>query len=358
MNYRTTYRLFFIITALILTTFSVTLAVTLDEGVQNRLKIFFSQSDVVGASAVIKGRVVSFSSKTEIDEKDMLGRAQAKSRVTVRLSDPEGLHRGSILYIIDSKNLVTAKINVTTLFQSSSFGPMLIGNGNFRLATDNSRVVQKLADNYSRNAYIHKSRGDYYLASGDKGKAIAEYRKALACDSDHPESHLQLGLIYFSQGMYEFAFRELSGSYRHIDRIYDNADRFSLLRHMAEIRYRQVYDLHLPHKMRISYRKDGIRYSREAVKVYPDSARVHYLLGMFLYRSAGDKPEKNADRMARDSFLKVIEIDPAHAESYSLLSELYLKHENREKAGMYAELAVKHDPDNIRARNVLRRLGR
>ena len=61
----------------------------------------------------------------------------------VRLYDAEGINEGDTLYVINDKNLVTAKMTVRTLFNSISFGPMLVGYGNFRLRSVGDRVVQR-----------------------------------------------------------------------------------------------------------------------------------------------------------------------------------------------------------------------
>jgi len=314
-------------------------------------KIFYSQTDVKGWKAVIRGKALSFSVQSELDKNDLLDRLRDKSTITVRLYGQEGLKVGDELFVINGKNLVTARIKITRIFRSRSFGDMLTGNGSFRQCAVNDRVVQRLSDEFSRYAYINKARGDYFVENGESGKAIAEYKKALELDSGNPEAHLALGYIYLKQGLLQFAFREFSESYKRMGRLYDNEDRYLLLRGLAEIRFREVYDSYLPETARNKYREEGVGYCREALAIYPDSIDINYFLGRFHFKkSAMPEPE---DRTARDYFLKVLEQNPEHVEANIALSELYFKHKNREKARFYAEQALKGDPASARARQLM-----
>ncbi|MBN2160080.1 MAG: tetratricopeptide repeat protein [Spirochaetes bacterium] len=320
---------------------------TMDESAA-RMKVFFTMTDRVGCEAVLKGKVISYSSNDEITAEDLIGRAQDKSKATVRLYRAEGIREGDTLYVVNDKNLVVAKMTVRTVFKSVSFGDMLVGYGNFRLGAVGDRVVLKAADDASKYAYIYKARGDYYNNIGSTGEAIREYRNALQADRNDPEAHLSLGLVYMKQGMDQFAMREFQESYRHIGLIYDNEDKFILLRSMAELRYREVYESFLPDKMKERSRKDGMKLCGEALLIYPESDTMHFYLGVFNYRSP-----VSDDKAARDHFLKAVEINPSHAEAYVALSELYYRHENIGKARMYAEKALQADHENRRARQLL-----
>ena len=55
------------------------------------IKVFSSQTDVKGLTAVIKGKVISFASKNILDEEDLQGWARPKNKVTVRLYNIKGI---------------------------------------------------------------------------------------------------------------------------------------------------------------------------------------------------------------------------------------------------------------------------
>ncbi len=314
-----------------------------------KIKVFLSMTDREGWYAVQKGKIVSYSSKDEYSALDLFGKAQDKNKATVRLYDSEGINEGDILYVINEKNLITAKMTVRTLFKSVSFGPMLVGYGNFRLSSVGDRVIQRAEDEKSRYAYIYKARGDYYDNMGSQGEAVREYKNALQADKNNPGAHLALGLVYMNQGLDQFAVRELEEAYRNINRLYDNEDKFLLLKSIAEVHFRQVYESFVPGKLKDKYRSEGIKVCREALKIYPKSERMYYYLGVFNYRSSD--PE---DKTAKDYLLKVIELNPAHSDAYVALSELYYRHENMGKARMYAEKAVEADHTNVRAQKMLK----
>ncbi|MCU0848154.1 MAG: tetratricopeptide repeat protein [Spirochaetes bacterium] len=314
-----------------------------------RVKIFFSQNETAGIDAVLKGKVQAFSSKDEYDKQDLLNRAQEKSKVTVRLYSTRGVHEGDVLYIINDRNIVVAKVMAKIIFNSGSFGKMVIGYGFFRLASIGDRVVQLKEDSYTQYSCVYTARGDYYLEAGDTGNAISEYKKAIEMDSGNPEARIGLGKIYFKQGLYQFAFMQYEEAYKRIARIYDMENRYDLLRGMAEIRFHQLYYEGLPAGFRDRYMLDGVKYCAEALQANPDSVQVNYMLGVFYSRRQDPMDEK-----ARDCFLKVIELDPMHAKACIALSELYFKHDNYEKARTYAEMALKAEPTNKRAFKLLK----
>lgn len=313
------------------------------------IKVFLSMTDTQGWYALQKGKIISYSSKDEYEAKDLFGRALDKSKATVRLASPEGIREGDTLYVINDSNLITAKMKVRTIFKSASFGYMLVGYGNFRLSALGERVVQRAEDNEAKYAYIYKARGDYYDSTGSQGEAIREYKNALKADSRNPSAHLALGLVYMKQGLDQFALRELQEGYRDIGRLYDNEDKFVLLKSLAEIHFKQVYETFVPQKLKEKYREEGIMACKEALAIYPQSDRINYYLGVFNYRSPN--PD---DKAAKDYLLRAAEINPSNAEAYVALSELYYRHENMAKARMYAEKAIDADHSNTRAQKMLK----
>ncbi len=319
----------------------------------SRLKIFDSQTDIKGWTAVLKGVVIGFSSREDLSENDLSAVKHGKTKATVRLYNREGINAGSILYIINNKNLIVGKLSVKHLFSSTSFGDMLIGYGNLILCNNGDRVVIRVYDEYAKYAYIHKARGDYYLSTGETGKAISEYKKSIELDRGYPEAHFALGKIYLNQEMLQFAFKEFSEAYKEIARFKDNEDRFLLLKNMAEIRFREVIYSYLPYKLKKSFRKEGIKYGEEALSIDPSSVDLNYLMGI-LYHKHPD----NYDTKARDYLLKVIERRPYHTGANIALAELYFKHRNRVKARRYITSALKSEPDNKRAQQLLKYIDR
>jgi tetratricopeptide (TPR) repeat protein len=341
-----------IITSIVLLFFAYSLQAGMitPEG-ERRLKIFYSITDLQGWHGTLKGKVVSYSAKDEFDEKDLFGKAQDKSKATVRLYNTEGIKQGDFLYVINDQNLIIAKMKVRKLFKSDSFGEMLVGYGNFRLSSIGDRVVQRAEDEDSKYSYISKARGDYHENTGNEGEAIMEYNRALKLDRNNPNAHLGLGLIYKKQGLDQFAAHEFQEGYKYINQMYDNDDKFQLLENLAEIRYKQVYESFVSNKLRIKYRAEGIQYSSEALRIYPESERINYILGIFYSR--WEDPD---DKKARDCFLKVVEIDNSNADAYVALSKLYYKHDNIKKARLYAEKAIEADVRNESAQKWLKKI--
>ncbi len=312
---------------------------------RTRIRALVSPGDPTGTPARVVGKIMSFSTRTSPDEKGMSDAASSKTRATVRLNDPEGLMEGDTLYVVDDRNLIVGSLVVKLIFASKSFGPMLVGGGNFKNAGNEYRVVAKITDPDAANSYIYKARGDYYAANDEEGDAIGEYKKALTADRRNPEAHLALGVIYYKQGLDEFALREFQEAYKRRNCIYDREDRFVLLKTLAEVCYRQAYESSLPQKKRLEYIVEGTRYCRESIKVYPESVKMNYYLGIFLSQNPSPSDEE-----ARDAFLAVVKLDPDHSGANIALSNLYRKHGNLKKAKMYAQAAVKSRPGSERAR--------
>jgi tetratricopeptide (TPR) repeat protein len=339
-----------IIALLVMTAADASATMIMEEGRQ-RIKVFSTMTDREGWTAVLKGKILSYSAKDELDKEDLFGRSQDKTKATVRLYNTEGVNEGDVLYVVNEKNLVVAKMKVRSVFKSMSFGEMLVGYGNFRLSSVGDRVVQKAEDENAKYAYIYKARGDYYDNTGEQGEAIREYKDALKADKNNPDAHLALGMVYMKQGLDQFAMKEFQEGYRNIGRMYDRGDKYLLLKNIAEIRYREVYESFLPENLKDKYRDEAKKICREALEVYPQSEKINYYLGVFHYRTSN--PD---DRKARDYFLKVIEINPSNADACVSLAELYYRHENLEKARLYADKAREADAANPRVQKMVKYL--
>ena len=318
---------------------------------RDRVKVFYIETDSKGWTAVPRGEVVSIGVREDSASQELMKVAQKWSKATVRLYSPEGVKRGDQLFVVNARNLVVARLDVKSVFQSETFGTMLTGTGNFTSARNGFLVVQKVDDNYSKYAYIYKARGDYFKGNGDTGKAIELYKKSLEMDRRYPEAHLALGYVYMREDMMSFASKEFNEAYREIDRIYDNEDRYQLLKGLTTLRYRMAYEYPVSNAARTELVREGIRYADEALKIYPDSRDVNLCLGMFYYK--GPEPQ---DVKAKHQFLKVVEIDPMNVRAYLALAELYRRHDNGSKALEYARKALEVSPDSVEAKRLVNRL--
>ncbi len=317
-----------------------------------RIKIFYSYNDRAGQSAVIKGKIISISQSEETPTNELSGIANDRTKATVRLIDNDGLHSENILYVIDPNNIVVSKLRVKYLFDNKTMGDMLIGYGNFKLSDEGYRVVLPVTEQKPDDSFIYKARGDYYYRTGDKGKAIAEYKKAIESDRGNPNPRLALGLVYFNDQIYNFAYAELFAAYKSISSLYDNEDKFVLFKTLAEIRAIEAYRNANTYENRVKFRIDGIKYCKEALKIHKNSADIYYMLGEFYFRKIDSKTDD--DKLAKDAFLKVLDIYGLHSGANLRLSELYLKHNNREKGLYYARKAVEADPSNQKALEIIK----
>ncbi len=319
-------------------------AALISDSPTDRIKVFYHKEDGTGWLAVLKGITTAIGVR-ETPSDALSKSVQDKSKVSVRLFNHEGVKAGDVLYVINDKNLIVARIEVKSVYYSKSFGYMLVGYGNLRLAQTGNRVIQRIEDQYSKYAYIYKSRGDYHQRMGDEAESISQYKKAIEMDRGNPEAHLVLGSLYLKSDLLQFAYREFQEAYANIGRLYDNEDRFELLKALAETRYREVYYTAIPDRLKKKYTDDGIRFAKEALAMYKDSKEINFYLGMFYFKS----PEPS-DKDARDLFMKVIELDPENVDAHVALSELYYRHRNKEKSRRYADEALRLDPANERAR--------
>jgi len=317
-----------------------------------KMKIYFSRNDRIGQDALVKGKIISISKSEELPENELSGVIQDKTKVTVRLIDNEGIYTNNTMYVVDSNNLVVSKFQVKYIFGNKTLGDMLIGYGNFKLSNEGYRVAMAVTDNKAGDSFIFKTRGDYYYRTGDKGKAIAEYKKAIEMDRNNPSPRLALGLLYYKDEIYNFAFAELLVAYNGISSLYDNEDCFILLKSLAEIREIEAYKNYNTPENRIKFRKEGIKFCKEALRIHKNSVDVIFLLGEFYYNKLDNKTDD--DKLARDMFLKVVELNQSHPRANSRLMELYIKHNNKEKGLYYAKKAAEYDPSNQKAREIIK----
>ncbi|HPS59075.1 MAG TPA: tetratricopeptide repeat protein [Spirochaetota bacterium] len=316
--------------------------------------IFFTHTGSVGQDVLIRGKVISISSSEELPDSELSGIALDKTKVTVRLFDRDGLNIGDVLYVIDKNNLVVSKFTVKEIFYNQTFGYMLIGYGNLKLSGRDYRVAQAVNDPEANESYKYKSRGDYYHRTGDKGKAIAQYKKAIELNRNDSSSRFALGMIYYNDKIYNFAYNEFKKAYEHIENIYDNEDRFVLLKSLAELCFLEAYHSNNLLESRKKFSKDGIKYCKEALRYNRESVDIHSLLGDFYYMKI-DK-DQDSDRLAKEAYMAVLEQNPAHFNANYKLAKLYMSHNNNEKALLYIRKAVMTDPSNEEALELLKNL--
>ena len=267
--------------------------------------------------------------------------------------DQRGIKENDTLYVINDKNLIVSKFQVKYIFSNQTFGYMLIGYGNLALSIRGYRVVQIVQDDSSRYAYINKARGDYFIKTGNRGKAVREYKKAIELDRNNPSAHLALGLIYLEDRVNNFAYSELKKSYKNIGRLYDNEDKFILLATLAKICYDETYGSYNAQKIRVRFWEEGKKYCNEALRINNKSIETHFLLGEFYYNALKRTTEK--DKLARNSYLEVVALSPNHKTANYRLARLYFRHENKEKGLFYVRKAIAADPGNSEARELLKR---
>ena len=317
-----------------------------------RVKIFFSQSDQIGVDALVKGKVISISAGENLPQTGLRDTIDRKTKVTVRLTDNDGIYPDSDLYVVDLNNIVVSKFKAKYFFNDKTLGDMLIGYGSFKLAKETFRVVQEIVNEHRSDAFIYKARGDFFYRSGDRGKAILEYKKSIEMDVRNPAPRLALGLIYYQAEIYNYAYAELSVAYNNIVNLYDNDDKFTLLKSLAEIQEIEAYRNVNSFENRIKFRNEGIKFCKEALRINKNSVDVNYLLGEFYMRKIDSVTDD--DKLAREMFLKVVELNPLHSGANLRLAELYIRHNNSEKGLHYAKKALETDRSNQKAIEIIK----
>ncbi|TAL38988.1 MAG: tetratricopeptide repeat protein [Spirochaetes bacterium] len=318
-------------------------------GEGRRLRALYHEADAIGWECVEVGKIVSISTSEMTDIESVSSGARGKTKLSARLYSDEGIKAGDELYVVNENNLIIAKMEVKTVFNSMSLGPMILAFGNFRFANEGDRVVQRSEGAQAKDAYIHNAKGDFHRETGQDAESIASYKRALELDTGNPEAHLRLGQRYLKDDMLPFAYKELSEAYKSISRLYDKEDRFALLKSLSETRYREAYFSYIKADLREKYIKEGIKYSKEALALYPNAPDVHFFLGTFYSRS-----EEPDDRKARDHLVTVTELEPGNVDALVMLSELYYKHRNMKKAAHYSTKALELEPGHERARYILK----
>jgi tetratricopeptide (TPR) repeat protein len=346
-----------VIKRLLIVCFIITLSLELSanlkyENDNTKIRIYFSYNDKIGEEAIVKGKVISFSSSEDLPQAGLADKIEDRTKATVRLIDKVGIHTESIMYVIDSNNIVVSKFQVRYLFNNKTFGDMLVGYGSFKLSREGYRVAQIIANDKMGDAFIFKARGDYFYRIGDQGRAIVEYKKSIEMDVKNPSPRLSLGLIYYKNEIYNYAYAELIAAYNNIKTLYDNEDKFILLKSLAEIQGIEAYKNANLFENRIKYRNDGIKFCKEALKINKDSIDVNYLLGEFYLRKIDSATDD--DKLARDMFLKVVALSPLHSGANIRLAELYIKHDNKEKGLYYAKKTLESDSANQKALEIIK----
>lgn len=333
-------------------TININAALMIQNSESVNTKIFYTDEDKQGRDAYIVGKVLSLGQR-EINKSDLNQSAQEKTKVTVRLYSNNNLRKGQILYVINERNLIVSRIKVEKIYKSISFGYLLIGYGNFRRVQEDFRVAAERGNIKASNAYIYKSRGDYFFKKNNISKAIQMYEKAINADKTYAEAHLMLGKIYLNKKIYSYAKKEYSLAYDYLWHVYDNQDKFDILLGMIRVRYNLAYESGLGkgNQLRNKYVNEGIKYSKEALELNKNSVELNFLYGYFLYNNANPN-----DSEAKNRMLFVLKNNKNHLKANIILARLYYKHKNQDKAIEYAQKALKIDPSDLEAKETYRKV--
>jgi len=321
--------------------------------------VFFNEEDHIGTNAVLKG-IINQTGLREFGtekERELGQKIQGRTKATARLYRDEEIIPGTVLYVINDKNLVVAKFTAMTVFKSAAFDRMCVGYGEFRGVQQDFRIVQKSMDSRASEAYLQIAQGNYSMEMKDLSAAINHYEKAVLYDHDNPEAHTGLGYIYLEQKIIPFAIREFDAAYSSRKRVYDKEDKYLLLKGCAQSRYMAVFysELVKGNPARDKYEDQGILYSREAVAQYPDSVEANFYLGMFYYDKSTDaltKVETENDVKAVEAMEKVIMLKSDHFDAHIILAKIYKKHGNKDRSLFYIRKAREIDPVNVDAREL------
>ena len=325
---------------------------------ENKIRIFYTYNSYPGVEASVKGKVLQLGTR-EISSTEILQSAQRKTKISVRLYDRIGILPGDTLYIIDDKNLIVAKLSVEVITKTKNFGWLLIGYGNFRRTSPDMRVCSITSESNLTEAKFFKGKGDYFMSIGDTGNAIAMYEKSVQKSRTYPDPHIALGEIYLGKNICEYAIKEFDEAFKYFSNIYDKQDKFDLLKGMVSTRYKMVYESvytgisssKSSEKMKSKLTKEAINFGFKALEIDPLNPDVNYYLGRFFYES-----ENPDDKKSKDHLLKCIESDPEFQSAYVILSKLYFRHKNKDKAREYAETALRLKPEDDAAKNIMKRI--
>ncbi len=321
------------------------------ESKQYKTTVFYTSRDKTGVEAVVKGKIMSLSSSDKISKDDMVGGVQPRTRATIRVFSNQDVEVNDEILVINDVNLVVSRMIVRNKMYSKTFGTMVIAYGNLSLSREGFRVVKKVESRKKGAAPIYISQGRYFLERGDKGRAIDSFKKAIELEEKNPSAHLNLGLVYYGDGIYNFAYYELKKAHDQIARLYDNNDKFSLLKTMAEIRFIETFDQYNIMNNKIRFRKEGIAHCKEALKLNPKSADVLYLLAEFYYRDF----KKKDDVLAKKTLMRLLKVESSNSKGMLLLAKLYLRHGNRKKAALWAKKVLQVSPMMEEAKEIVRR---
>jgi tetratricopeptide (TPR) repeat protein len=323
------------------------------------INAFYNDGDMTGIHCKVVGVIDSTGTREFSTEKEKeLGmKIQGKTKAVIRLSESDSVADGSLLYIVNERNLIVAKVTVSTVFSSVSFNRICVAYGNVRNVQKDFHAVIPASDSLETKVYEYIARGNFYREKENLSEAIEEYEKAVAIDKKSPEAHSALGYIYLERGMIQFAQKEFTCAYDNAGRVYDKEEKFLLLKGCAKSRYLSIFNSELPrgNQLRDKYVSEGIQFGKEALDLYPDSAEVNFMTGAFYYdlSSYSTKIDTANELKARDYMLKVLKLQDNNTDAMVIIAKLYKKHRNREKAELYASKALAITPQDSSVRELV-----
>lgn len=152
------------------------------------------------------------------------------------------------------------------------------------------------------------------------------------------ELHLDYGNDFHQKNDFENALNEYKAALAGfpLATTYDRLGRLYLRK--TEIAFRD----HSDYNEASSSFKNGLYYFSEGLKRWPDDIEMNFNLGL-LYILRADETDT-----AIRQFLKVLELQPGHKNSYTLLAELYIRRREFAKAKTYLHKAIQLFPDEAR----------
>ncbi|MBC8205153.1 tetratricopeptide repeat protein [bacterium] len=215
-------------------------------------------------------------------------------------------------------------------------------------------VYNILSSKYPEESTYHFLKAAVYLQLEQLDEAAVEYEKVMALTEENEEILSRIGNIYTAKEEYQKAvdyylkvlkFDDTNdGIYYHIGTLYNRLEQYDstayYFRRALEINPRDVYYSGLAF-IRFNHggRDEAVDLMYEGIEKFPESARLHDLLGSFFYRR-GDNSE------ALKMLHRAAELDTASVSPYITIGMIYHDLDSAGLAAEAYETALKIVPDD------------
>lgn len=217
------------------------------------------------------------------------------------------------------------QINPKSVQASLNLAKMLLSEGK---AADADEILDRLRNQIPKSAEAAIAIGDYYLATHDSGKALAEYRRGLSVSSNNLDIEKRMEDAYLVSNQIEPAAQ--------ID-----AQLMKLAPKDGLVRLNHGRLL-----MAQGNLQDAERELREAVKDAADSSQAHYFLAVCYWR-------KGSVGSANSEFQEALRISPGLPIVLQNLAQLNLSQGNASVAQIYGQELVQKYPTDASDRLML-----